>query len=44
MLHERNALLRQGEAVFFRPDFLFGHFEDGASVLQDEAEGRIETG
>ncbi len=43
VLHELDALLRQGEVVFLRPDFTLGHFEDGTPVLEDEFERRVEV-
>ena len=37
--HELDALLRQGEVIFFRPDFILGQAEDGTPVLDGLSEG-----
>ena len=42
VLYEFDALLRQGEAVLFRPDFVFGHVKDRAPILQDKVKRRVE--
>ena len=43
VLHELDTLLRQGEAVFFGPDFALGEAKNRASILKDEFERRIEV-
>lgn len=44
MLREFDPALRESGWVFFRPDFVFGYFEDWAAVLKDEVEVRVEVG
>ena len=43
VLHELDALLRQGEVIFFRLDFILGQAEDGTPVLEDEFERGVEV-
>ena len=43
MLHEFDAALGERGGVLFRPHDGFGLFEDGATVLDDELELRVEA-